>query len=73
MLLLLFLFYVVCMVFSFGFIYGYLQLEWPRLAEKDRKGDIRMSLCISLFGPMAMILILLNGDYKHGLLFPWSE
>lgn len=71
--MLLLLCYVVCMFFAFGFIYGYLQLEWPNLAEKGRQDDIRMALCISLFGPITLILILFKGDYKHGLLFPWSK
>lgn len=67
--LLITLVWVVCGYLAYGYTYGYLQRECPRMAEECRPKDRRFSLRMSLLGPIGLLTVFRNGGFKHGRLY----
>lgn len=69
MLLLILLIWLICSVLTYGFSFGLFQREFPCLAVKGYKEDMRISLFFALFGPFGLIGLFLAAGFKHGMKF----
>lgn len=63
------IFYIICGILSYGFLFAYFQREYPTIAKKKFGRDSVFAHIMALFGPIALLDIFLTGTYKHGLLF----
>ena len=68
------IFWIICMILVYGFSLAHLQKEYIYIAWDYRDRDVIFSFFLSLFGPAALLVILLDTRFKHGWrLFPLSE
>lgn len=65
--------WVSCGVLSAGLIYASFQRSLPTLADEFRRSDVCLALFLSILGPVTLIGVAANGNYKHGWLFPGSK
>ena len=56
-----------------GFSYAYLQREYPHVADDDRVRDTISAGLFFIFGPISLLLSILDGWYRHGWLFPGAK
>ena len=61
--------WLVCSVLSYGFLFASLQKSCPITAKENYKEDKRWAINQALFGPITLMMVLMNGAYKHGLKF----
>ena len=69
MLVLFILFWVVCSVLSYGFLFGYFQRKYPLLTDDDYWEDMLFSFLCGIFGPSALLVIIFLKAYEYGLKF----
>jgi uncharacterized membrane protein len=62
------LFWVSCGVLNHGLYFSYQQKNWPSIAKEHYSYQIRSSLFVSIFGPMALISLIVfissHGGFK---------
>lgn len=68
--------WLACGVVAGMLSFAWLQLEYPEIAERDKRADSKDAFMDSLAGPIALIAILLflaekEGSFKHGLKRFW--
>ena len=63
---------IVCVWFLFGilgagWVFAYVQSEWPSIAKENFREDMGFAILFSIFGPIfAVMSFLLSGFGKHG-------
>lgn len=64
-------FWVVCSVLSYGFMFGMFQREFPTLAEEDYRRDMIFSAITSIIGGPVMLCGMWYKGWipEHGLKF----
>jgi len=58
--------WVICGILNYGLLFAYLQKEYPTIAKMDYVEDRRGALIVSLFGPIALIVVTMMDGNKHG-------
>jgi hypothetical protein len=61
--------WIVTSVLSYGFAFGYFQKEYPLSAQQYQKRNRLFALKLSVFPFAGMIIVIIEGLYKHGLKF----
>ena len=62
-------FWVACGVIGFGGSLAFLQREFSPIARDCFEKDLGISLVISACGPMGVLVLIVNGGFKHGLMY----
>lgn len=67
-----FILYVIQAILIYGMSFAHFQRRWPSLANKDRRGDINISIILALVGAIlpviGVLLILVLADRcRYGL------
>lgn len=63
------IFWLVCSILAYGFCFSFYQNKYPIAAKNDYMEDVFYALLLSLFGPVAIITVILMKQYKYGLKF----
>ena len=61
--------WVVCGALAYGFSFAYDQKEFPEYSKQLDRQDRKVALIFSLFGPIALIVFLIEHGAKHGLMY----
>ena len=69
MLIIFILGWVICSVFSYGFLFAYVQGRFARIAKEDYTKDMIAALTVSLFGPFALFSVAVTRCWEYGLKF----
>ena len=70
MLLLIIIGYVLCCVVSYAGTFAYFQRKYKNIAEEQYHADMDLSVCVSLFGPVSLIIsFFMSGGFKLGFKF----
>ena len=64
------LFYLICCVITFGMMFAFFQREFSAISKDYIWHDILFSFCISLVGPISLLITVGITEAKHGLLYP---
>ena len=62
-------FHIMCSVLAFGLTFAYFQRRWPTIAEEQYTKDRAFAFFLSLYGPIALIVVLYRGRLKYGIKF----
>lgn len=61
--------WVACAVLAYGVSFAYDQKEFARLSKELERQDRKVALIFSLFGPIALLVFLIEHGTKHGLMY----
>jgi len=61
--------WLICSVLSHGFYFAWCQGEWPIFAKRNYWTNMKISLFLSLFGPITLFTLFMVSATKHDLKF----
>lgn len=61
--------WIVCGVIIYGGVFAYYQEEYLGVAKRDLEADKEFALKVALGGPFTLIVCVMSGVFKHGLMY----